>query len=423
MRRAGWAVWIAYDLPGSYEEAPPNLVDELKRDRRWCQGNLINSRLVLAKGLHPAHRAVFMTGVMAYLSSPLWFLFLLVSTALLAVHTLITPQYFVQPAQLFPLWPEWHPEWAIRLLSATISLLYLPKILGGLLIWAQGAEAFGGGFRLIASMLGELLVSALQAPIRMLFHTQFLVAMLIGWPVRWQSPPRDDVETAWGEALRRHGLHMLLGVVWAGCVYWLNPTFLWWMLPIVGALSLSAPISVYTSRASLGRRLRQTKLFLTPEEFVPPKELRWTQQELQRPAIPLTFLDCVVDPTVNALICASSTARIKPSAAVWSQRIRLLEHALTAGPAALTTQQRMTLVSDPLALSRLHFDVWTSSAVHPMWRKAIASPTASLGTLLLHTPASSSRRLESTRRPPSASDSSTRPGEPEYSPRMPRVLR
>ena len=65
MRRAGWAVWIAYDLSGSYEEMPPNLIDELKRDRRWCQGNLMNFRLFLMKGLHPAHRAVFMTGVMA----------------------------------------------------------------------------------------------------------------------------------------------------------------------------------------------------------------------------------------------------------------------------------------------------------------------------------------------------------------------
>ena len=87
MRRAGWAVWLAYDLPGSYEEMPPNLVDELKRDRRWCQGNLINFRLFLAEGLHPAHRAVFVTGVMAYCSALLWFVFLLLSTALLAVHS------------------------------------------------------------------------------------------------------------------------------------------------------------------------------------------------------------------------------------------------------------------------------------------------------------------------------------------------
>ena len=30
--RRWWGVWIAYDLPGSYEELPPNLLDELKRD-------------------------------------------------------------------------------------------------------------------------------------------------------------------------------------------------------------------------------------------------------------------------------------------------------------------------------------------------------------------------------------------------------
>ena len=48
MRRAGFGVWIAYDLDGSYEQTPPNLLDEIKRDRRWCQGNLMNARLMFA---------------------------------------------------------------------------------------------------------------------------------------------------------------------------------------------------------------------------------------------------------------------------------------------------------------------------------------------------------------------------------------
>ena len=111
MRRAGWKVWMAYDLPGSYEEMPPNLLDELKRDRRWCRGNLINSRMFLWNGLHPAHRAVFMTGVMAYLSAPLWLLSLVLSSAFVLVHAVIGPTYFTQPRQLFPTWPEWdlHP--------------------------------------------------------------------------------------------------------------------------------------------------------------------------------------------------------------------------------------------------------------------------------------------------------------------------
>lgn len=102
-------MWIAYDLPGSYEELPPNLLDELKRDRRWCQGNLMNFRLFLVRGMHPVHRAVFLTGVMSYLSAPLWFMFLALSTALQVVHALTEPQYFLQPRQLFPVWPQWRP--------------------------------------------------------------------------------------------------------------------------------------------------------------------------------------------------------------------------------------------------------------------------------------------------------------------------
>src|SRR2546430_12814145 len=109
MRRGGWAVWIAYDLPGSYEEMPPNLIDELSRDRRWCQGNLMNFRLFMMKGLHIAHRAVFMSGVMAYLSALFWFMFLILSTTLLAVHTLIQPINLFQSLQLFPLLPQRHP--------------------------------------------------------------------------------------------------------------------------------------------------------------------------------------------------------------------------------------------------------------------------------------------------------------------------
>ena len=197
MRRAGWGVWIAYDLPGSYEEMPPNLIDELSRDRRWCQGNLMNFRLFWMQGLHPAHRAVFMTGVMAYLSAPLWFLFLILSTVLLAVHTLREPQILRRalPA-LSAVAANGGPNGRSRCFRATALLLFLPKI------WPRCASrgptrAYGGRLRLAASLCGEMLLSALLAPIRMLFHTQFVAMALAGRAVRWKSPPRDDNETGW----------------------------------------------------------------------------------------------------------------------------------------------------------------------------------------------------------------------------------
>ncbi|HTH98613.1 MAG TPA: glucans biosynthesis glucosyltransferase MdoH, partial [Stellaceae bacterium] len=35
MGRAGWTLWLAYDLDGTYEEVPSTLLEEMKRDRRW----------------------------------------------------------------------------------------------------------------------------------------------------------------------------------------------------------------------------------------------------------------------------------------------------------------------------------------------------------------------------------------------------
>lgn len=374
MRRAGWAVWIAYELSGSYEEMPPNLIDELKRDRRWCQGNLINSRLFFSQGLHPAHRAVFVTGVMAYVSAPLWFASLVLSTILLAIHTLTTPQYFPTPNQLFPLWPQWHPERAIGLFGATALFLFMPKILSAFLIAIQGAREYGGTLRLAASTFIELVFSALLAPIRMLFHTEFVTTSLLGIKVPWKSPPRDDAETSWHEAVRRHGVHTVIGLVWAGIVYWLNPSFLWWLAPVAGALALSIPISVYSSRVTLGRRAREARLFLIPEESRPPRVLRRMNRYARAAGPASGFVDAIVDPLQNALACASDVARTQHSDAVERAHATLVERAVADGPAGLARAEKIALLRDVSALSRLHFAVWSREDANPEWFAGASAP-------------------------------------------------
>ncbi|MGE8169828.1 glucans biosynthesis glucosyltransferase MdoH [Pseudomonas putida] len=378
MRRAGWGVWIAYDLPGSYEELPPNLLDELKRDRRWCHGNLMNFRLFLVKGMHPVHRAVFLTGVMSYLSAPLWFLFLVLSTALLATNTLMEPQYFIEPYQLYPLWPQWHPEKAVALFSTTIVLLFLPKLLSVILIWAKGATEFGGRIKVTLSMLMEMLFSMLLAPVRMIFHTRFVLAAFLGWAATWNSPSRDDDSTPWSEAVRRHGPQTLLGFAWAGLVAWLNPSFLWWLAPIVGSLLLSIPVSVISSRVRLGLAAKDEKLFLIPEEYATPQELLATDQyahENRWHALRDGFVRAVVDPRQNALACAMGTARHGQAAPIEAYRDERVAKALEVGPQGLDLATRLALLSDPVALSRLHEQVWAGhhSAWIDAWRASIDS--------------------------------------------------
>jgi membrane glycosyltransferase len=374
MRRAGWKVWIAYDLDGSYEEMPPNLLDELKRDRRWCQGNLMNFRLFLARGMHSVHRAVFVTGVMAYLSAPLWLLFLILSTGLLAQHTLTPPTYFTEPWQLFPTWPQWHPEKALMLFSATATLLFLPKILSVLLVWKEGAPGFGGPLRLTMSMFIEMIFSMLLAPVRMLFHTHFVVAAFMGWALRWKSPAREDSETTPGEALRHHGFHTLVGLVWGGGIFWLNPTFLPWLLPIVGSLVVAIPVSVYSSKVVHGVRFRQKQLFVIPEEASPPLELCETERHLDASPLPRSFVDAVVDPAFNGVACVSGIRHPRRSLAACSLRDRLIATLLSKGPAAVPDAQKNALLADPVFLSKLHFKVWTSAQAHPEWKKAAGLP-------------------------------------------------
>ncbi|MFC0225718.1 glucans biosynthesis glucosyltransferase MdoH [Serratia aquatilis] len=364
MRRAGWGVWIAYDLPGSYEELPPNLLDELKRDRRWCQGNLMNFRLFLVKGMHPVHRAVFLTGVMSYLSAPLWFMFLALSTALQVVHTLMEPQYFLQPRQLYPVWPHWRPELAIALFSTTLVLLFLPKLLSIILIWAKGAKQYGGLIRLFCSMVLEMLFSVLLAPVRMLFHTVFVLSAFLGWEVVWNSPQRDDNDTTWGEAVKRHGSQMLLGLVWAGGMAWLDLRFLWWLSPIVFSLILSPFVSVLSSRATFGIKSKHAKLFLIPEEYAPPRELVATESYVKlnrQRALSHGFMHAVVNPSYNALATALATSRHYVRAIIEHAREKRVNEALELGPDKLSKSKRLELLNDPVALSRLHQRIWLLS--------------------------------------------------------------
>jgi membrane glycosyltransferase len=349
---------------------PPNLLDELKRDRRWCRGNLINSRFFLWAGLHPAHRAVFMTGVMAYVSAPLWLLSLALSSTFVVLHAVIGPQYFVQPRQLFPIWPHWDAHATLMFALATAGVLFLPKILAVILVLARGAGRFGGAVGVSLSVLVELVLASALAPVRMLFHTQFVLAALTNLQLAWKSPPREDAETTWGEAVRRHGLHTLVGLGWGVGVYWLAPAYTWWLLPVVGALVMSIPISVYSSRVSLGRVLRRARLFVIPEEADPPRELRTVRAAAERAGTAPGFVEAVVDPELRAAAGAVVPRHGGVSDHAPARWARTIAAAMEHGPDALSDRQKRLVLTDPVVLSQLHRQVSTSPAAHPAWRTA-----------------------------------------------------
>ncbi|MGE4553150.1 MAG: glucans biosynthesis glucosyltransferase MdoH, partial [Desulfovibrionaceae bacterium] len=253
MRRAGWSVWLAYDLPGSYEESPPTLLTDLSRDRRWCKGNLQHLRLFFSRGVFPAHRALFLNGVLAYGSALLWFLFLAVSTAEAVMEAFMQPVYFSEARTLFPQWPVWEPWWAMSLLATTGVVLFLPKVLAYILVlWRGSPRLFGGFIRLAVSIVLEVLVSTLLAPVRMLFHSKFVFVTLLGFETGWSRQQREDKPTGWGEALAFHLGGTVLASLWAAGLFLLNREFFWWVSPIFIPLILAVPLSVVTSLPGLG---------------------------------------------------------------------------------------------------------------------------------------------------------------------------
>ena len=369
MGRAGWSLWLAYDLGGSWEETPSTLLEEMKRDRRWCQGNLQHLRLLFTEGLFGAHRALFLNGALSYMSALLWFAFLTLSTVEAALNALWEPEYFPHGPSLFPEWPIWRPDWALWLLAVIAMILFLPKILSVVLIVLKQrtARAFGGVVRLSASVLLEILLSSLLAPIRMVFHSRFVLLNLLGRTVGWRSQGREDLTTTWREALRHHGLDSLFASAWGAGLFWLSPGYFWWVTPVIGALILSVPLSVYTSRASLGERARRWGLFMIPEESAPPPELQ-DLRELARIARRRTegfpprerdgFVRAAVDPYVNALHRALLGRSRSRAPRLRAAREALLERALAEGPASLTLRERRILLGDPDLSDVLHRRVW-----------------------------------------------------------------
>lgn len=262
MRRAGYHVWLVSDLGGSYEQNPPNLIEELQRDRRWCQGNLQNFQLIAEPGLHPVHRAMLATGAMAYVSAPLWLAFLGLGVVSWVQHAAQSDGTgLAPPSHLLALW------------GLTLTLLMLPRALAVAVVFLRHEQAeFGGSWALVRSALTEAALSVVQAPVRMAAHTGFVVAALTGWRIGWTSPAREALALRWRDALRRFapestgaGLALLaLGVA--------HLPALPWMLPVGLPLLAAAPLAVWTSRENDLSQAART--LLIPEERQAPRVLR-----------------------------------------------------------------------------------------------------------------------------------------------------
>jgi membrane glycosyltransferase len=264
MRRAGYHVWLVADLVGSYEQQPPNLLAELQRDRRWCQGNLQNARLIAEPGLHAVHRGMLATGAMAYVSAPLWMLYVILGAGLwLAGGNVLFTADGTLAVGIPGLW------------AGTLTMLVLPRLLGVTAVFMRRETTrFGGGARLVQSAVFEAGLSMLLAPLRMVAHTLFVLGALTGWKIEWKSPPREANDVSWREAAQNFAPVSLIVVAIGAALSLAGSSAVLWMMPVGLPLVLAVPFTVLTGSKSLGERVRAARLLLVPEESASPTVLR-----------------------------------------------------------------------------------------------------------------------------------------------------
>jgi membrane glycosyltransferase len=193
---AGWQVWFAYDLDGSYEELPPNLTEYVKRDRRWCQGNLQHMWFLLARNIQPISRIHLIQGILAYVSAPLLVLFV-ATGAMQAGIDRIHGHVGTFPSAS-----------AAVLLAMTASLLFGPKILSVMHLFSRPRaeiDAFGGRAKVLAGVVLETLFSVLTTPVLVWFHSRFVMKNLEGKTVLWNTQNRGgDAGPRWGDIVREY---------------------------------------------------------------------------------------------------------------------------------------------------------------------------------------------------------------------------
>ncbi len=259
LRRAGWGVHVTAALDGSTEETPPTVTDFIRRDHRWCQGNLQHLGLLRGKGFNRMSRLQFVLGCMAYVSSPLWL-------ASLATGLAIQLQF---PIDWASFWYFLNPEFSPFMLASAASAILLigPKLMGGALVLSRPGErrAFGGTKQVVRGMAAEVAVSAILAPILMVANTKAVLQIVRGQDAGWQAQQRDVDGLSFRDAFRAMGWQMATGVAFTLALCF-RPDLTAFFAPIVLPLLLSPWIAVWTSKRASGDAFAARGLLVIPDE-------------------------------------------------------------------------------------------------------------------------------------------------------------
>jgi membrane glycosyltransferase len=241
IRRAGWGVRMLPEAAESHEATPETLPGYLRRDRRWCQGNMQHLRLLAMPGLHPVSRFHLLQGAMAYLSS-VWWASLLLLWVLAGHNGAMTDFFSGNP--LVPTWPV-TPALSQPSLVGLVCLMLLGPKLAGVVSHVRDrglSPSQAPGF--LMSVLVEIALSILIAPALMVHQVRAVARTLAGFDGGWM--PHAAGRPSLPTLLRFHATETCLGICLMALALIGHLTL--WLLPVAVSLMLTVPLSWLVQR-------------------------------------------------------------------------------------------------------------------------------------------------------------------------------
>src|SRR4030095_15154165 len=98
----------------SFEQTPPTLIEFIRRDLRWCQGNMQYWHFLLIPGLKLVSRYQLIFAILMFRGSPAWMGLLVLGTIALAVAG--SPEAFI------------HADAGIAVFVLVLVMWFAPKI-------------------------------------------------------------------------------------------------------------------------------------------------------------------------------------------------------------------------------------------------------------------------------------------------------
>jgi membrane glycosyltransferase len=283
LRRAGYEVRVLVDEHLGWEENPPTLLEFVRRDIRWCQGNMQYWHFMMLPGLKFVSRYQLAFAILMFLGSPAWMLLMVLGTW--GVARADRPSDFVSPGS------------GLAVLILVLITWFAPKIATttDVMLRPAARKAFGGGLRFLSSVASETVFFILLSPIMWFEHTVFLAALPFGVRVGWGGQSRDDHAVPLSLAVRRLWPQTLLGWGVIGTLAMTAPAAIPVALLVAGGLALAIPMAVITADPAIGRWALRVGLGRLPEETLPSPldalglpALAWRKRGAQKPSAEAT---------------------------------------------------------------------------------------------------------------------------------------